>query len=275
MKILTANIALGLANMDRLCSALRGHAAFHGPTILRFLVYPKSLKEAQARQSPGRVRYLARHVDLRATVELLERENADVLILNEVLPQFHRDILEPLFARLGYTSVAWGESIHYPDATVSTIVASKIAGVAVPIDLSWESHAGGGAGIAAIRLTDQPVTVVGLHLGIADKFPWLYKVEMQMLAQWVAQEKADGREVIIAGDWNASSASMARHRPFARLGLMNADKDTPTCPTFLPWQKPLDHIFIPSGWTSSDLRAIPFGSDHLALSVEVAQGLLR
>jgi endonuclease/exonuclease/phosphatase (EEP) superfamily protein YafD len=164
--------------------------------------------------------------------------------------------------------------MHYPDATVTTVVASRFVGVPAPIDLSWESHAGGGAGVAAIRFENPSITVIGLHLGLADKFPWLYKTEIEALAQFVSEEQRRGREVIVAGDWNASARSIQHFSSFSKLGLVNAEGDVPTCPTFLPWLKPLDHIFIPETWRTAHVEAIPFGSDHLAILVD-AESLIQ
>jgi len=270
MKILTANIALGLENMDHLLPIIRGHLAFHGSTMVNFLFHPKSLKKAQARPSRRRTEYLFGHVNLQNTLKLVERTGADIVVLNEVLPQFHFAQLEPHLEELGYRTRVWGESMHYPDATVSTLIASKMPGSVVPIDLSWEEHAGGGAGVAAVRFDDSAITAIGLHLGIADKFPWLYEAEISALAKFIAEEQAAGREVIAAGDWNASAAFIQRHRSFSKLGLADAAGDIPTCPTFLPWQKPLDHVFVPKSWSVLDRQACAFGSDHLALIVNVA-----
>jgi endonuclease/exonuclease/phosphatase family metal-dependent hydrolase len=269
MKILTANIALGLPHMDHLTPVIKGHLAFHGPTMLRFLFYPRSLKPLHAYTSARRVKYLESNVDLRNTFDLIERAQADLVVLNEVLPQFHRETLEPYLEQLGYHTRVWGGSLHYPDATVSTVIASKAPGTAIPIDLSWEEHAGGGAGIAAIRLDDMPVTAIGLHLGMADKFPWLYEKEIEVLAKFVSREQEQGRDVIIAGDWNSSEQHIQEFPSFSRLDLTDALGNIPTCPLFLPWQKPLDHIFIPKSWRAGGVETRAFGSDHLAVTAEV------
>jgi endonuclease/exonuclease/phosphatase family metal-dependent hydrolase len=90
-----------------------------------------------------------------------------------------------------------------------------------------------------------------------------------MLSKFIAEEQCSGREVVLAGDWNASASFIQRYPFFSKLGLVDAGNDTPTCPTFLPWLKPLDHIFVPAQWSVKDFQAIPFGSDHLALLAEV------
>ncbi len=269
LKILTANIAFGLPSMNRLLTNVRGHLAVHRLPMVTLFVRPKSLHGRKARANPGRVRYLERHSDLGRILSLIKKEDSDIVVLNEVILQLHKDELLRVLPSLGYVAFAWGPSGHHPDATVTSLIASRIPGDVVPMEFRTQLMFGGGGGTAALRLSEGNITVAGVHLSLPEKFPSIYEKQIEDVAKFARREKAEGRGVIAAGDWNASSSFIGKHGGFSGLGLVNADGDVPTCPTFFRKLKPLDHIFIPEGWKSSQLRVADFGSDHLAVAVSV------
>jgi len=267
LKVLTANIAFGLDRMDNVLVNITGHLAFHGGAMVTWLFNPKALKNRVGYANPKRVRYLERHSNLQRVVSLVASENADVVMLNEVILQLHREALEKSLRDLGYASFSWGRSAHYPDTTVSSLIVAKVPAEPATVPFPQESHPCGGGGIAILRLRERRVTLAVVHMSLPGECPWLYDAEMKAVTDFIEEEKSRGREVVIGGDWNAPSSFIQAYLPFSKFELVCAEGDIPTCPTFFPWRKPLDHIFIPSIWKSSDAKTIAFGSDHLAVSV--------
>lgn len=122
--------------------------------------------------------------------------------------------------------------------------------------------------MAGIRLPH--LVAFGVHL--TYRSPTLFKQQIAYIAKVAAAEGAVGRQIVLAGDWNETEATITANAAFARLNLASgAAQEEPTCPTFLPrpLQKPLDHIFVPQSWQRRDSKTVAFGSDHLALLVDV------
>lgn len=264
LRFLCANIAMGVSQMDTVLMNLRSHFAFHGLSLVELFANPHRLVLTQARVSGRRVKFLRRHVDLTETVRLITRVDADVVVLNEVLPQLHGTGLGVALRAGGYLTTARGLTTHYPDATISTVVASRLAGEAVVIDFPGGHHAGAGGGAAAIRFSEFDITVVGLHM-CQPQFPELFAAQIAAIASFSGHEESMGRQVVLAGDWNCSAAALTRRSSFSALHLTSAERDLPTCPTYLPRLKPLDHVFVPAAWERLEARTISFGSDHMAI----------
>ena len=266
LKILTANVAFGLKRMDNVFVNIFNHLVFHGWSMITFFTTPKSLRKHKNHLNLKRIFYVRKHSDLKSIIDLLDKEQPDVLMLNEVIEQLFSSELEKELRLLGYKSFSLGHSKHYADATVSSLVASKIEGEAVKIKFPEESHVSGGGGIAALRLSEHKITVANVHM-CSTKFSWLYSAEVKAIAKFISEEKFAGREVVIGGDWNASTSFLNKYASFFKLNLQSAESDLPSCPTFLPKLKPLDHIFVPHGWKATKVKTVSFGSDHLAISV--------
>lgn len=268
MKVLIANIAFGIPGMQNLWTNTLGHLAFHGWSMIPFFLAPKTIENRVALPNPRRVHYLRRNCDLGNTLRMLRRENADIVMLNEVIPQIYKPKLEAELSALGYRSIYWGRSSHYPDTTVTSLVATKAAAEAVPSLLPQAEHPGGGGGMAMLR--SKSFTAIAVHMTVGAKFPRLYARQIDVIAEAVRKEQAAGRKVIVGGDWNESAAAIRKYPAFAELDLVNVEGDVGTCPTFLPWLKPLDHIFVSGGWKALDVQTVEFGSDHLALAAKLA-----
>ncbi|MFZ2149961.1 MAG: endonuclease/exonuclease/phosphatase family protein [Minisyncoccia bacterium] len=268
IKILTANIAFGLNDMNNLFANFYAHYIFHGWSIITFIFNPKSLKHKLGYMDSKRVRYLKKHSKLEQIISLIKKEDPKIVFLNELLIQLHRDGLENSLQKMGYKSFAWGQSAHYADSTVSSFVASKTEGEAVEVFLPQESHAGGGGGIAAIRLAENNITAIAVHMSVLAKFSWLYEAQLEAIANFISEEEKRGRKVVIGGDWNASNISMQKYQLFSKLNFKNSEGDLLTCPTFLPKLNPLDHIYVPQNWKTVNTKTAAFGSDHLAVIVE-------
>ena len=101
----------------------------------------------------------------------------------------------------------------------------------------------------------------------------LWRSQIDAIAGLAKAEQEKGNAVLLTGDWNAVEGPIFAQESFKKLRLVSADKNkTPTCPTSLPrfLQWSVDHIFIPPSWKTTRAETIAFGSDHLALLVEIA-----
>jgi endonuclease/exonuclease/phosphatase family metal-dependent hydrolase len=271
--LLTANIAYGFTDMDRLASSVRHQLQIHGWGALSYVMFP-SLRGSPAKLSATkRTAYVLKHRNLGPTLEMIEQARADVVVLNEVIYELHRAELESALVQIGFQGIAWGVSTHYPGTSISTLVASKEPGTAIRCVMPQRPSMGGGAGMAGLRLLRTSRTIFGVHL--TYRSPALFERQLDYIAQVAADEYARGREVIIGGDWNDSVSAIVKNPKFRSLNLVPASlTENATCPTFFPHflRKPLDHIFIPCHWRGITSNTIAFGSDHLALAVEVRPG---
>ena len=154
MKILTANIALGLRNMDNLFTNLRSGSKYHSLFSILVMVFLPPLRGrfSGPAYSPKRITFLRGHEDLNPTIKLISEANPDVLILNEVLPEIHRSRLDKELKNMGFVTISYGLDAKYPDAHLSTLVAVKEQGTPISITMPQTPHPGCGGGIAGIRL---------------------------------------------------------------------------------------------------------------------------
>jgi endonuclease/exonuclease/phosphatase family metal-dependent hydrolase len=269
MKILTANIAFGMPRMDTVAGNLRNHIAIHGPRILLhvFVPWTRGRKAGVAVHDPD---YIRRHTDLRPVYDLIDAAKPDVIVLNEVLQEMHGEELTAYLRDRGFDNIAWGAGLHYPETHISTVVATKWDSTPIACEMPHLPCMGGGAGSAGMRVED--ISMLGAHLG--NGIPDLVESQLAYLAEVAAREEADGQKVMLAGDFNIPAHSKAAREAFRKLDLAAADGDNfPTCPTFLPFHTPLDHVFLPSTIRIKNLQTYFFGSDHLALSVETESAI--
>ena len=242
----------------------------HGPGILTYEFLPSLRGLCPSVSEAKRVAYARRNESLEPIFDLVRLMAPDVLVLNEVLYELHREKIERALRTMGFMTIAWGVSTHYPGTSISTLVATKKPGAVIPCTMPQRPSMGGGAGMAGIRLKAQSISLFGMHLTYRN--PPMFEKQLAYIAGLARKEIDDGDEVILAGDFNESEASVCANADFQSLGLASADpNEKATCPTFLPQflRKPLDHIFIPRRWIGAHAEAIAFGSDHLALFAEV------
>ncbi len=269
MKILTANIALGLRDMDHLIPNLRGVCAYHSWTsfLVAILCPPLRGRWGGPSRSSKRIEYLRKHDNLSATLRLIEETAPDIVILNEVLPEIHGPRLDQHLRDLGYVHITYGFGAKYSDAHVSTLVATKEEAAPLPAVMPQQPYPGCGGGIAAVR-TKSGISIIGAHMALDGTDLW--RQQLQSIVNLVASEQSTGNTVIFAGDCNEIETQITPS--LSRCGLFSVDTNkTLTCPTSLPhmFQKSVDHIYVPKTWVVRDFQAIPFGSDHLALCVAV------
>jgi endonuclease/exonuclease/phosphatase family metal-dependent hydrolase len=267
MKILTANIALGLEDADNLFNNVRGIAAYHSyfSLFVELFVPPLRGKYAGPWYSLKRVEYLRAGENLEPTFRMIRNANPDILIVNEVVTQMHEQKFRKELTEMGFKTISIGLAAKYPDARCSTLVASKFEGAALQCTMPQLPCPGGGSGVAGLRLQNG-ISVIGAHLALG--IPELWNAQVEAIARFAAFEQARGQAIIIAGDCNEIEAPFWKHAAFLALGLVSVDaQKTPTSPLSLPrfLQKSIDHIFIPASWRLANFETIAFGSDHLAL----------
>jgi len=269
MKILTANIVLGLHNMNRLGTNVRGLAAFHSwPSFLiAILCPPLRGRWGGPPYSAERLAYLQKHGGLEPTLRLISDTDPDILVLNEVVLEIHKTQLDDSLVKMGFVSITYGIGDKYPDAHVSTVVAAKEKAEIIVATMPQTPHPGCGGGIAGLRL-ENGISVIGAHMALGGTNLW--HKQLEALTTIIGTEKGAGQKVIFAGDCNESEKRLTPS--FAKLDLISADtRCTRTCPTSLPriFQRSIDHIYVPHMWRVQDLRTVAFGSDHLALFVTI------
>jgi endonuclease/exonuclease/phosphatase family metal-dependent hydrolase len=269
MKILTANIAYGFKGMDRLGSSIRHQLHIHGPGILTYEFLPGLRSLSPVVSEAKRVAYVKKNQHLEPVFELIRRTEPDVLVLNEVIYEVYRERVEQELYAMGFQTIAWGVSTHYPGTSISTLLATKERGEIIPCTMPQRPSMGGGAGMTGIRLKDKALSLFGMHLTYRN--PSMFIKQLGYIAVMARNEKSKGKEVALVGDFNESEPTVCANPDFKSLGLISADpQEKLTCPTFLPrfMQKPLDHTFIPANWKRKHAQTMAFGSDHLALLIE-------
>lgn len=273
LRILTANIAMGNPRADHPLEDVYGLMMFHNWRVIPFILFGgrlRSLFDYSLRPNRKRVPYFARVSDLRNILGLIRKEKPDLLVLNELFEQFHKDKVVAALQELGFQHFSWGVGSHHSDTTLLTLVASRLPVLADRLSLNFpqRKEIGGGGGATCLRLKNQPITLVGCHL--ASNIQDLSREQIKALADFGRQEQARGRQVVIAGDFNMPEAVIQSVEGFGSLRLKSTT-DRPTCPVGVPkiFQSGFDHVFIPEGWQVRENKFPAFSSDHLAVSIEV------
>lgn len=272
MKILTANIAMGLRDMDRFGNNVLGLAAYHSWLALPGILIPALRgKGAGAPYSQKRIDYLRKHKDLDPLFRMIVATDPDILILNEVIPEVCGDELTATLQNLGYTTITIGKGGKYPNAHVSTCVAAKSTGEPLPSTMPQPPLPACGGGVAGLRLSSG-ISVIGAHTAFGGSDLW--RAQIRAITEAAETEQRKGNEVILAGDWNEIQDKITVQPGWKNLNLKPVDPSkTPTCPVSLPtlFRRQLDHIFVPKTWTVASFKTMAFGSDHLAVLAEVGR----
>ena len=272
LRILTANVALGIPNADNLFANVASLLAFHNWRVIPFIISKNLLNfifDYSLHPSLKRLPYFQKHFNLEKVIAMVAKELPDILVLNELFLQFNEATVLEL-KKLGFKEFSYGLSSHYPDTTLITLIASHLETLPERPELGIPQgeQMGGGGGNTCVRFKDMPITMIGCHL--ACGIPDIVTQQLKALTKFATKEKQKGRQIIIAGDFNLPAEKIENFPHFKELGVKTVT-DHKTCPTCLPkiFQIGCDHIFIPSEWKVNYKNFIPFGSDHLAVSVEV------
>ncbi len=100
LRILTANIAMGNPNADKLLPAIKSLLWFHNWRVIPFLVSRGRFDwvfDYSSHSRRGRIEWFKAHSSLKNVIALVAQEMPDVFVLNELLYQIH---YEPLNAAL-------------------------------------------------------------------------------------------------------------------------------------------------------------------------------
>ncbi len=251
--------------------SLRGLAAYHSWFALMGIVFPALRgRGAGPLSSKKRTDYLREHENLEPVFRMIADADADVAILNEVIPEIHGPRIESKLRALGFNAIALGLGAKYPDAHISTYIAAKENGESVPVEMPQLPLPGKGGGAACLRLVNG-ISVIGAHTSFGGTRLW--KEQINSLVDLARSEQQKGQEIILAGDWNEIDAPIFNLPSIRGLKVVSTDpQGVPTCPTSLPsfLQRQLDHILIPQDWKPVSFQTIDFGSDHLAICADIA-----
>src|SRR5580704_5163148 len=144
LRILTANIAFGFAGMDRMLSSVKHHLHIHGSAILNFGVSQRLRDRNNIAVGMRRAEYVKKHQNLDPAIEMIRRLQPDILILNEVIYELNCELFEDVLDRIGFRTIEWGISNHYPGTSISTLLATKAPGSAIRCMMPQRPSMGGG-----------------------------------------------------------------------------------------------------------------------------------
>ncbi|MCK4386596.1 MAG: endonuclease/exonuclease/phosphatase family protein [Candidatus Pacebacteria bacterium] len=271
VRILTANTSFGLPKMNSIWWNLYGHFGIHG-WIFPFL--PIIGKYIKLRDNPKRLKFISKNSNLKTILNVIKKQHPNIIILNELIFQTHKEEIEKKLKLEGFNSFAWGKSAHHNDATVCTLAASKLKATDTKIKpLTQINRAGSGGGTAGLKINNSPIIIIGLHL--SSCYPNLWKQQILEIAEIIKKERKAGNEVIVAGDFNATEENINSIKRFKILGLKSVNNKTKTCPTCqilgFPKMKILDHIFVSKNTKITNTKSGSFESDHLWLSVDITR----
>ncbi|MDX9868474.1 MAG: endonuclease/exonuclease/phosphatase family protein [Kiritimatiellia bacterium] len=209
---------------------------------------------------------LTRNTDAQALLRLAEREQPDVVILQEPNARWLRD-LAPLTNRYPvYASMPrednFGAAIYCRSNALE-------AGI-----FQLDDPEGAPSTRARIRIGDQTLTVVGTH-ALAPYNAAMWKGRNRFLRRLARHLRDWGTPLVVTGDFNNTPWS-AHFQTFLReSGLTDSAQGRgplPTWPASRPFLRiPLDHCLH-----SSDVRIVSrrrgpdIGSDHLPLILDLA-----
>lgn len=273
VKILTANIGLGVAEMGTWLGQIRTTFVFcrwkfvpfillRGRTLGGFFDYTMKYSVRQ-------IAFLTAKSNLNNLYALIEKENPDIVIVNELLLELHKQQFEEFLKEKQFETIAWGLAKHMPGATVATVVASKLSGTSFSLEVHQVPEISGGAGFVGVRLTNSPLSIIGGHFTNSRRT--LSRQQIEDVARAAKIEVQSGRSVVIAGDFNETEKRIRKVEAFQELNLKTSSQEK-TFPTMLPapLRRDLDHIFVSNDLEVIRSNTIHFGSDHLALLAETA-----
>lgn len=204
-----------------------------------------------------------RNRNLDAVADLMRRERADIITLQEVTRRTGRIM-----------TLLEGE---YPHSVVCRF--ATVGGVAVLSRLPAAPGPSQGcmekAGLAWLRIMagGHPVSVASVHLH------WPYPFgQPRQLDRLQPSLQAIPRPVLVAGDFNAAPWSHAVARVAAATntavaGGLRFTYDLRPIRWVPALAMPIDHVLLPSGFTPLELRSAPGpGSDHAAIVAHLALG---
>lgn len=198
-------------------------------------------------------------------IELLDAEAPDIVLLQEVSPQWlmYLDELRPKFpwsyaeAREGNFGIALFSRL--PLVSVSHVDSPPLGYPTIIATLEAGGH--------AVRLVNSHPTI--------PVSPRLYEARNEHMESLGELLQDQGKPRILVSDLNASMWDVNYRALEERTGLRNVRRGfgiVPTWPTFMPLAMiPIDHVLVSSEVGVTDVRRGPrIGSDHLPLIVTLS-----
>lgn len=208
---------------------------------------------------------LSTNTDHERLFELLYAEAPDVVMLQEVSPQWLM-ALDPLRQTYPY-SYAEAREGNFGIALFSRVPFTSVSHIDSP-PLGYPTV------IATLDIDGEPLHLAGTHPMI-PLGQGLYSDRNTQLASIADLFKGrDGSQVLV-GDLNASLWDIHYRSLEENTGLRNARTGfgiVPTWPTFMPFAMiPIDHVLVSDDLSVVGMRSGPrIGSDHLPLIVTIA-----
>ena len=203
--------------------------------------------------------------DLRRTLRIVERTNADILGLAEIL-KGQEDALRDALQALGYPFVFFGKGHRtaYGNQQISVAIASKISCVREQTTPFPVEHVmGGGGGFVSCHFPSLDLHLAVVHCASPRKN--IHAQERKFLQKYV--ENKAGR-MILMGDFNVRHEAIKDDFPNMELasGGVKTCSVTPLLRRF--WHKDVDHVFtrnLPQGSCST----LQGNSDHRMIVVDI------
>ncbi|MEM7078852.1 MAG: endonuclease/exonuclease/phosphatase family protein [Pseudomonadota bacterium] len=122
---------------------------------------------------------------------------------------------------------------------------------------------GRGAMFLRVPYAGDELVLVMLHLSLGER-------SRRAQLDYVAEQVANERQVIVMGDMNARMRPLLEQSPLKKLDLQPANVDQPTYPAWQP-SVALDHVLVSSNLKVNSCEVLPCQvSDHLPVAVEVS-----
>jgi endonuclease/exonuclease/phosphatase family metal-dependent hydrolase len=251
MKVVVYNILFGMKGNNAIDMAL-SNLAMHGlRPVLPLGLIPGWLRNITV---PMRNRFLS------DAMHMAGQYAPDILCLNEVLLNTHKEELETALGKMGFTTIVYGKSKHHsPPFHISLLLATKAKAEEITFNMTMAPRPGGGGGAASIYIPENNLAVLGVHLALPGP---VSDTEMKEINTWIESQKKLGRKMLIVGDFNIGKGEIDKKIP-----AFTALKETafPTCPsfeTFLKQSECVDHIFFDENFTVTGAGAERGLSDH-------------
>ena len=241
-------------------------AGLIAPDVVARLAAPMS---APARQTVKIVQLnlWSKNVDPKATAAWIARQNADVVVLEEVIDG---PSIVPYYLHRAYPYRAPG-AVRFDTTTVILSKTRPVDAGAYPSPDTFGRHSGAWA---AFGRGADAYTVVGIHA------PWPAPpgVQQSLSALLATRLRGFDRDsLILAGDFNATPWSFSLRRQDALLGLSRRTHalfswSVRPYSRYKIWTPvplmPIDHVFAGPAWKTVTVETGPkLGSDHLPVVV--------
>jgi endonuclease/exonuclease/phosphatase family metal-dependent hydrolase len=257
IKVVLYNILFGMKG-NTLANAVLSNLSMHGiRPALPFGLLPQWLRKITV---PIRSKYLT------PTLDILEKHKPDILCLNEILIERHKEELEKRLKALGFNTIVYGPCLHHsPPFKISLVLATKAKAEVIPFHITMAAQPGGGGGAGSLYIPDYNLAVLGVHIAFTGG---VRQREMDEVEAWIQAQKKLGRKMLVVGDFNYQRAELNKRIP--SLAPFH-ETVRPTCPSFgTIFQKCLDHIFYDNNFIEENSGAERVISDHKLVWSELA-----